>query len=100
MRIPQIVMGTAVLVLVILLFSGPRHRVPVYSASNEQAVQGVVQGLTAERVLVHADTKVHPDLLNSHFGYVAISRASDEATLFTDDAAKLAKSSSSLWVSR
>jgi ATP-dependent exoDNAse (exonuclease V) alpha subunit len=34
------------------------------------------QGLTAERVLVHADTSVHPDLLNSRFGYVSISRAS------------------------
>jgi ATP-dependent exoDNAse (exonuclease V) alpha subunit len=48
------------------------------------------QGLTAERVLVHADTSVHPDLLNSRFGYVSISRASREATLFTDDIAKLA----------
>ena len=48
------------------------------------------QGLTAERVLVHADTRVHPDLLNSRFGYVSISRASNEATLFTDDLAKLA----------
>jgi ATP-dependent exoDNAse (exonuclease V) alpha subunit len=47
------------------------------------------QGLTAERVLVHADTKVHPDLLNSRFAYVSISRASHEATLFTDDIAKL-----------
>jgi hypothetical protein len=47
------------------------------------------QGLTAERVLVHADTSVHPDLLNSRFGYVSISRASHEATLFTDDVAKL-----------
>ena len=47
------------------------------------------QGLTAERVLVHADTSVHPDLLNSRFAYVSISRASHEATLFTDDAAKL-----------
>jgi conjugative relaxase-like TrwC/TraI family protein len=47
------------------------------------------QGLTAERVLVNADTRVHPDLLNSRFGYVAISRASNEATLFTDDIAKL-----------
>jgi len=47
------------------------------------------QGLTAERVLVHADTSVHPDLLNSRFGYVSISRASREATLFTDDMAKL-----------
>jgi hypothetical protein len=47
------------------------------------------QGLTAERVLVHADTSVHPDLLNSRFGDVSISRASHEATLFTDDMAKL-----------
>ena len=47
------------------------------------------QGLTAERVLVNADTGVHSDLLNSRFGYVAISRASREATLFTDDIAKL-----------
>jgi len=47
------------------------------------------QGLTAERVLVHADTSVHPDLLNSRFGYVSISRASHSATLFTDDVAKL-----------
>ena len=47
------------------------------------------QGLTAERVLVHADTSVHPDLLNSRFAYVSISRASHQATLFTDDMAKL-----------
>src|ERR1019366_9507676 len=47
------------------------------------------QGLTAERVLVNADSSVHPDLLNSRFGYVSISRASHQATLFTDDMAKL-----------
>lgn len=40
---------------------------------------------------MHADTKAHPDLLNFRFGYVAISRASHEATLFSDDAAKLAR---------
>jgi ATP-dependent exoDNAse (exonuclease V) alpha subunit len=48
------------------------------------------QGLTAERVLVHADTSVHPDLLNSRFAYASISRASHADTLFTDDLAKLA----------
>jgi ATP-dependent exoDNAse (exonuclease V) alpha subunit len=48
------------------------------------------QGLTAERVLIHADTSVHPDLLSSRFGYVAVSRASHEATIFTDDVNKLA----------
>jgi conjugative relaxase-like TrwC/TraI family protein len=47
------------------------------------------QGLTAERVLINADTGVHPDLLNARFGYVSISRASHEATVFTDDMAKL-----------
>jgi ATP-dependent exoDNAse (exonuclease V) alpha subunit len=47
------------------------------------------QGLTAERVLVHGDTSVHPDLLNSRFAYVSISRASHQATLFTDDMTKL-----------
>ena len=49
------------------------------------------QGLTAERVLIHADTGVHPDLLNSRFGYVSISRASHEATLFTNDMSKLSQ---------
>jgi ATP-dependent exoDNAse (exonuclease V) alpha subunit len=43
------------------------------------------QGLTAERVLVNADTGVHPDLLNSRFGYVSVSRASHDARIFTDD---------------
>jgi conjugative relaxase-like TrwC/TraI family protein len=47
------------------------------------------QGLTAERVLVHADTSVHPDLLNSRFAYVSVSRASHHAVVFTDDVAKL-----------
>jgi ATP-dependent exoDNAse (exonuclease V) alpha subunit len=47
------------------------------------------QGLTVERVLVHADSSVHPDLLNSRFAYVSISRASHQATLFADDMAKL-----------
>jgi ATP-dependent exoDNAse (exonuclease V) alpha subunit len=53
------------------------------------------QGLTAERVLVNADTSVHPDLLNSRFGYVSISRASHDATLFTDDMTKLSPQLSS-----
>jgi ATP-dependent exoDNAse (exonuclease V) alpha subunit len=47
------------------------------------------QGLTSERVLVNADTGVHPELLNSRFSYVSVSRASHEAMVFTDDAAKM-----------
>jgi conjugative relaxase-like TrwC/TraI family protein len=61
-----------------------RHFDHGYAVTSHSA-----QGLTAERVLVHADTAVHPDLLNSRFGYVSVSRASHEATMFTDDAAKL-----------
>jgi len=40
-------------------------------------------------VLVCADAGVHPDLLNSRFGYVSISRASHDATIFTDNMHKL-----------
>ena len=47
------------------------------------------QGLTAERVLVHGDTSVHPDLLNCRFAYVSISRASLDAKIYTNDAADL-----------
>jgi ATP-dependent exoDNAse (exonuclease V) alpha subunit len=61
-----------------------RHFDHGYAVTSHSA-----QGLTAERVLVNGDTGVHPDLLNSRFGYVAMSRASHEATLFTDDMTKL-----------
>jgi hypothetical protein len=47
------------------------------------------QGLTIERVLVNADTGVHPDLLNSRFAYVSISRALHDAQIFTDNTAAL-----------
>ena len=62
-----------------------RHFDHGYAVTSHSA-----QGLTSERVLVHADSAVHPHLLNSRFGYVSISRASHSATLFTDDMAKLA----------
>lgn len=61
-----------------------RHFDHGYAVTSHSA-----QGLTAERVLINADTGVHPDLLNSRFGYVAVSRASHEATVFTDDAVRL-----------
>lgn len=61
-----------------------RHFDHGYAVTSHSA-----QGLTAERVLIHADTGVHPDLLNSRFGYVSISRASHEALVYTNDAAKL-----------
>jgi conjugative relaxase-like TrwC/TraI family protein len=61
-----------------------RHFDHGYAVTSHSA-----QGLTAERVLIHADTGVHPDLLNSRFGYVSISRASHDVALFTDDVSRL-----------
>jgi conjugative relaxase-like TrwC/TraI family protein len=49
------------------------------------------QGLTSERVLVNMDTDIHPELINRRFAYVAVSRASHDAQIFTNDAAKLAE---------
>jgi len=50
------------------------------------------QGLTSERVLVNMDTNVHPELINTRFAYVSVSRASHDAQIFTNDAANLAES--------
>jgi ATP-dependent exoDNAse (exonuclease V) alpha subunit len=47
------------------------------------------QGLTSERVLVNMDTDVHPELINSRFAYVSVSRASHDAQIYTNDAASL-----------
>lgn len=48
------------------------------------------QGLTSERVIVNMDTEVHPELISSRFAYVSVSRASQDAQIYTDDAASLA----------
>jgi conjugative relaxase-like TrwC/TraI family protein len=61
-----------------------RHFDHGYAVTSHSA-----QGLTAERVLVNADTGVHPDLVSSRFGYVAVSRASHELMLFTNDVTRL-----------
>ncbi len=47
------------------------------------------QGLTADRVLVNVDTSTHPQLLNSRFAYVSVSRASLDATIYTNNTASL-----------
>ncbi|AXC13823.1 traI protein (DNA helicase I) [Acidisarcina polymorpha] len=48
------------------------------------------QGLTADRVLVNIDTRSHPELINTRFAYVSVSRAAQDAQIFTNDASKLA----------
>ena len=47
------------------------------------------QGLTTDRVLVNMDTTVHPELINTRFAYVSISRASQDARIYTNDAGTL-----------
>lgn len=49
------------------------------------------QGLTSQRVLVNMDTEVHPELINARFAYVSVSRASQDAQVFTNDASNLAE---------
>jgi conjugative relaxase-like TrwC/TraI family protein len=47
------------------------------------------QGLTAARVLAHFDTDSSRTLINSRLAYVSISRASDDARVYTNNAATL-----------
>ena len=48
-----------------------------------------VQRLTAERVLVDANTGIYANLFNSRFGYISISGASHQVTIFTDNMTRL-----------
>ena len=47
------------------------------------------QGLTAGRVLANIDTDSSRNLINSRLAYVAISRASDDARIYTNDSETL-----------
>ena len=47
------------------------------------------QGLTAGRVLAHIDTESSRSLINDRLAYVAISRASDDARIYTNNAGTL-----------
>jgi conjugative relaxase-like TrwC/TraI family protein len=61
-----------------------RHLDHGYAVTSHSA-----QGLTAERVLVHVDTGIHPELVSDRFAYVSISRASQDATLYTNSVERL-----------
>ncbi len=47
------------------------------------------QGLTASRVLANFDTSFNQNLINTRLAYVAVSRASDEVRVYTDNAGML-----------
>ena len=50
------------------------------------------QGLTVDRVLISADTQESFRLLNDRMAYVAVSRARDEALIYTDSTQNLRES--------
>jgi|HubBroStandDraft_2_1064218.scaffolds.fasta_scaffold172535_2 hypothetical protein len=43
MKTPQTILAVAFVILVVLLFTSPRHRAPMYDASAEVTMQGVIQ---------------------------------------------------------
>jgi ATP-dependent exoDNAse (exonuclease V) alpha subunit len=59
------------------------------------------QGLTADRVLVNMDTNVPPELINTRFAYVSVSRASETPACGTASprSANSRRSTSSSWIS-
>jgi conjugative relaxase-like TrwC/TraI family protein len=61
-----------------------RHFDHGYAVTSHSA-----QGLTADRVLINVDTDAHPDLVNSRFAYVSVSRAQNDAQIYTNDASSL-----------
>jgi len=50
------------------------------------------QGLTADRVLVNIDTNIHPELINPRFAYVSVSRAAQDAQIYTNATSSLVSS--------
>jgi ATP-dependent exoDNAse (exonuclease V) alpha subunit len=70
--------------------SSSRHFDHGYAVTSHSS-----QGLTADRVLVNIDTTSHPDLINSRFAYVSVSRARFDAEIYTNDASSLTRNLSS-----
>ena len=77
-----------------ILLEGGR-RVELNSKTNPHFDHGYAvtshsaQGLTADRVLINVDTGIHPNLINSRFAYVSVSRARSDAHIYTNDDAAL-----------
>jgi DNA/RNA endonuclease YhcR with UshA esterase domain len=59
MKAPQTIMGVALAVLVVLLFTSPRHRIPAYDVSDVVTVQGVVQEVQEFYCPISGDEGTH-----------------------------------------
>lgn len=70
-----------------------------FTSTDPQQAPKVLRGETmsaadkaaSERVLINMDTTVHPELINTRFAYVSVSRASLDAHIYTNDAARLSE---------
>jgi conjugative relaxase-like TrwC/TraI family protein len=78
--------------------AGAKERTVTFDASQMQhfdhgyaVTSHSSQGLTADRVLVNMDTNVHPELINTRFAYVSVSRASENVRIYTNDVAVLSE---------
>jgi len=75
------------------LDSGRRVALDQYTARHLDYGYAVTsyssQGLTARRVLIHADTTQSRQLVNERYAYVAVSRGSHDARVYTDNAHRL-----------
>ena len=49
------------------------------------------QGQTAERVLIHVDTELGEQLVNSRMAYVSVSRGQYDAQIYTNNRSELAR---------
>ena len=61
-----------------------RHFDHGYAVTSHSA-----QGLTADRVLINVDMKAHPALVNARFAYVSVSRAQNDAQIYTNESVSL-----------
>jgi ATP-dependent exoDNAse (exonuclease V) alpha subunit len=73
---------------------GDKHRTLTFDASEMRhfdhgyaVTSHSSQGLTTDRVPVNMHTTAHPELINTRFAYVSVSRASEDARIYTNDAA-------------
>ncbi|MDE1162387.1 MAG: hypothetical protein PW792_10655 [Acidobacteriaceae bacterium] len=83
---------------VTVLMDGKQRRTLTFNASTTRlfdhgyaVTSHSSQGLTAGRVIAHFDTEGPRSLINSRLAYVAISRASEDAQIYTNDSARLGR---------
>jgi hypothetical protein len=79
--------GAACSIVPIARFVGPN--IFALKGGGYAVTSHSAQGLTASRVLVHIDTDSAQSLINNRLAYVSISRASDDARVYTNNSKAL-----------